>query len=63
MRKKLTNSMVEAFNGDGSASAHPVLWCGELPGRSGIAGDIGRRNGTYPSPAIFLALVGRPLTS
>jgi site-specific recombinase XerD len=32
MRKKLTNSMVEAFTGDESGSAHPVLWCGELRG-------------------------------
>src|SRR5688572_378540 len=32
MRKKLTNSMVEAFTGDGATSGHPVLWCGELKG-------------------------------
>lgn len=32
MRKRLTNSAAESFTGDGSNSAHPVLWCGELKG-------------------------------
>ena len=46
MRKKLSNSIVEAFTGDGSAALNPVLWDTEIRG-FGVRYAIRSRTRTY----------------